>query len=591
MRRAWLAAFLLVSAVCAPAAAELDVQHYEIHVDVDLDSENITATTHVTALADGADTITLDLVGYDVDSVTVDGLPAPFERRDGTLHITPVAPPDAGASTVVSVDYAGAPVDYVEPWGTWGVVFRADRVFTVNVTHGARHWFPSHDVLRDKATVRIHVTGPSDWTTAAPGLLEQTDVEGDRTTTTWFADFPVATYLIHFGLGRYEVIREEHAGVPYEYYLLPGSWEGGGRALFAHAPAALALFTARYGDYPFPKVAFDEIDLGGAVEQPSCVSIGSQIIQAGDRYDEVIAHEMAHTWFQGVVTVDSWENLWLSEGLATYHEALYHEHTGGDLADYTTSLALSYRSNAEGVEGVFPLYDPEVLFGVTTYRKGALVFHTLSGLLGPEVFHAVLVEWIDRYRWNSAGTEAFREVAEDVSGVDLVAFFDEWVYGKGWPRYELAWRYRGDDGELDVELRQTQPEDWATFTTPITLELEGANDTARVEIAPSGREATATFAVAFSPEGVTLDPDRWLLAQVANGEFRGTADGPDPEPEPTPEPTPEPAPEPGPDVGIDVDGDDTSSHDPDASTSGETGGDCGCHTARPSPWTGWLRRR
>ncbi|MBM4373120.1 MAG: M1 family metallopeptidase, partial [Deltaproteobacteria bacterium] len=387
----------------------LDVTHYDLELGLRADTEVLEGRAVLDLVLDDADAaaahVELDFVGLEITSVLVQGLPTADWSRDGGLLSLPLPPGSVSGTQVrIEISYTGAPEPYVAPWGTWGVVRSQDRVFTVNVTEGARHWFPCHDRLEDKATVDLAVTVPDPWLVAAAGTLEeQVPLDGGRTRFRWSAAWPIPTYLIHFAAGPYMLTEEEHGGVPFFYWLHPTLY-GDAADTFAHAPDALEMLTARYGPYPFPKVGFDEIDLGGAVEHPSCISLGTQLLTPTRSYEEVIAHELAHAWFQGVVTVASWDDVWLSEGMATYHEALYHEHVHGPgtLADYMESLAISYRTLAEMSEGQFPLSAPEVLFGVTTYRKGALVLHALSYLMGRDVFDVFLSDYLEAFAWSSA---------------------------------------------------------------------------------------------------------------------------------------------------------------------------------------------
>lgn len=510
-RRAWLGAAAALALWPALAQAEVDVTRYVLELEVDPEAQMLVGDAAVELVADGQP-LELDLVGMEVDEVLLDGDPVPFTRDAGKLHLE--ASPPQGQPVVVRVRYHGAPSPYVEPWGAWGVVFEDQRVFSLNVIQGARHWLPSHDVLHDRAALTLSVTAPQGWEVAAPGALVGVEPAGEgRATTTWRADWDLPTYHIHFAAAPYEVIQEEHDGLPYVYWLTPSTDRASALETLSHAPRATALWVQRYGPYPFPKVGFDEINLGGAVENTSCISIGQQVLNANVSFEEVVAHEMAHAWFQGVVTTATWEDLWLSEGLATYHEALYYAHTHAEdpdaLADYTRSLATGYKSVASLGEGIFPVYDPQILFGVTTYRKGALVFHMLRYLVGDDTFDAILRGWLERYRFQAATTAQFQALAQEVAGQNLEDFFAQWVYGAGYPDYRLSWRL-AQPGQIEVLLRQVQDEG-GPFTLPVQLRVRGQGQEALLTLEVQGPRAQATFALDFVPEQVSLDPHGWLL--------------------------------------------------------------------------------
>ncbi len=523
----------LCAAVCGwsqEVRAEIDVVDYDLSLDVDEQAGSVSAVARVTLIGDGAPQIELDFVGYQIDALSVDGQAVDFERGEqGRLSVAVEV--DEGQEAVVEVRYQGQPEVYTEPWGTWGLVFEDDRVFTLNVIEGARYWFPSHDVLRDRAAVTLAVTAREDWVVAAPGAqTEVVEVGPGRKRTVWRADWPLPTYQIHFAVAPYEVIEDEHGGVPFVYFLMPETNRDTALDTLSHAPTSLALMVDLYGPYPYPKVGFDEIDLGGAVEQPSCVSIGGQLLNSPNTFEEVIAHEMAHAWFQGVVVIEDWDDLWLSEGLATYHEAIYHAHLNAEdpdaLGDYASSLALGYRSVAEAGEGVFSVHDPDVLFGVTTYRKGAMVFHALRYLLGEAGFSALLATYLERFEFGSASTEDFEALCTEIAQRDMGPFFEQWVYGAGWPQYRLGWQAAPvPEGkfQVDVSLRQVQ-EVGGPFTTPVELEFVGQEGAARVTFKPDDAESWQSFEVDFEPTEVVLDPDRWLLKEVDDEDYASPPD-------------------------------------------------------------------
>lgn len=519
-KRLLISALLLIGST--PALA-LDVSHYYLDLLVDPAAQHIEAMASLDLTVAEEDLIEgkfpLHFVGMSVEMVAVDGLIVEYEHTGGLLVVG--LPEGMGpGSHQVEVNYYGTPEPDVTDWGSWGMVFEEDRVFTVNVIEGARHWFPCHDVLTDKASFEVRVTVPDTWEVAGPGKLLQVDLGDAVRSFHWLADWPLPTYLMHFAAAPYNVVEEEHEGIPYIYYLYPTSAAAALDTL-QHAPQAIEMLTGLYGDYPYPKVSFNEINLGGAVEQPSSVSIGTQIFAAPEDFAEVVAHEMAHSWFQGMVTIASWQDLWLSEGLATYHEALYAGHLKGPEAEmsYAHSLALSYRTTASTSEGFFSVHNPEEMWGVTVYRKGALVFHMLRYLVGDEAFFALLNEYLASFGGGNASTADFQVVAEEVSGLDLQPFFDEWVFGKGYLQLEVAWQWDGES--VSIYVKQAQPDDWGPYlSVPLPLRAVGPPDAALDIAMPlTGWVTQASFEAPFEPEELLVDPDGWLLLKSSEVDF------------------------------------------------------------------------
>ena len=103
--------------------------------------------------------------------------------------------------------------------------------------------------------------------------------------------------------------------------------------------------------------------------------------------EPVIVHEMAHQWWGDMITCESWQDIWLNEGWASYAEALYFETING---------AASYRSYMMGMDytygGTIYVQDTSSTWNIFTsrvYDKGAWVLlHMLRGVVGDELFFA-----------------------------------------------------------------------------------------------------------------------------------------------------------------------------------------------------------
>ena len=402
-----------------------DVEHYTINLSVSDDLEGLdSATTLIDATAT-ADlrSLSLDFVGLDIQTVTVDGTVARFDRIDEELIVTLPAPIPAGEGFSIAVAYRGDPVSVtVDSLGFeagWTKVGNTAYVFAE--PHGAHTWFPGSDHPSDKATFTIMATVPTGLTAVSNGDLVDETTSSSGTTFTWEMSDPMATYLATLAIGTYtrsDSVAPNGARlrdfVPSGYPSPPAS--------FSRVGEMLTLFTEWFGDYPFDQYGHVIIaDFPGAMETQTMTMIGPGALDA-----ETVAHELAHQWFGDSVTPATWQDIWLNEGFATFGEFLWMEF------DYGTAEMQSYARQLHlGLQGdeMRPISDPGIaeLFGAGVYWRGGLTLYALRAEVGDDVMKSILTTYHSRYRYGNAATADFIAVAEEVAGRDLSEFFSAWL--------------------------------------------------------------------------------------------------------------------------------------------------------------------
>lgn len=139
-------------------------------------------------------------------------------------------------------------------------------------------------------------------------------------------------------------------------------------------------------------------------------------------------HELAHQWYGDSVAVQAWRNIWLNEGFATYAEWLWSEDQGGRTTDeifadtYATPPRSSFWDLTIGDPG------PDHLFDGAVYDRGAMTLHALRRTIGDASFFALLPAWSLQQRGGNGTTAEFEALAERISGQQLDAFFDAWLF-------------------------------------------------------------------------------------------------------------------------------------------------------------------
>jgi aminopeptidase N len=228
-------------------------------------------------------------------------------------------------------------------------------------------------------------------------------------------------------------------------------------------------------------------------------------------------HEIAHQWFGNSVTERDWDDVWLSEGFATYFALLFTEHDDGRDA-FVDGLKRS-RESVLQTEQKLPdtpvihrnLSDMRRVLNGLVYQKGGWILHMLRAEVGTETFWTAIRDYYRRYRDGNASTADLRAAFEAAAGRDLSWFFTQWLTRPGVPRLTGTWRYDAARKVVDVTVSQSQAaEPWRL---PVDVGIVGAAGTLpRIErLTMTGRRTTMSFAAETRPTGVVLDPNTWLL--------------------------------------------------------------------------------
>src|SRR5690606_35014529 len=158
------------------------------------------------------------------------------------------------------------------------------------------------------------------------------------------------------------------------------------------------------------------------------------------------------------------------------------------------------------------------LLNANNYQKGGWVLHMLRRQLGDEAFFRGIRSYYREFEHGTALTEDLQRHLEESSGVDLDAFFRQWLFEPGHPVLRLEWT---SDGEvLEGTVHQTQDPTWPTFAFPLTLEIGAGGATRREVVDGHQREQAFRLDVAGRVTSVVVDPGGDLLKEVVSVEER-----------------------------------------------------------------------
>jgi aminopeptidase N len=522
-----------------PNTLNYDVTYHELRFSVDPSVTNpyingIVKTTFK-ALSD-IDAVTFDMATeLTVSSVTMNSASLTFSQSNYELNINLPATVTTGNSATVVITYAGSPPQ-AEGAFTRGTHSGTPVIFTLSEPFGARDWWPCKQDLNDKIdSFDIYITCPDTYIGVSNGLLQSSITSGGTTTRHFKHNYPIPAYLISLNVTNY-VTYNIQAGLgtvdnpffPINNYLYPESNTASNRGFIDLTIPIMNFFEQKFGPYPYRNEQYGHVQFGwgGGMEHTTMTSMGAWNSRS------LIAHELGHQWFGNKVTCGTWKDIWLNEGLTEYSAGIVVEELDGDAAFVTwKSGKISNITSQTG--GAVYLTDSEALnvgrifSSRLSYNKGSMVTHMLRWVMGNVNFFQALQNYLNapNLAFGYAVTTDLKSQLETVHGSSLTEFFDDWIYGQGYPTYTVNAQNWGA-GQAKITVSQTQSNTSVSFfEMPLEIRLSGAGGLTRdvvVNHTFSGQEFIVP--VPFVVTGMTFDPNKHIIsrnnvATLANESF------------------------------------------------------------------------
>ena len=540
----WILALPLLAATpdahtAARPRAGIDIEAYRFELTLRDDTQRISGRTTVTLrfTEDGVAELPLDLVGLrpdgmgmEVAGVTSAGRPLEYRHENDLLTVRLPRVGRAGARDSLTIDYGGIPASGLRI----GPNRYGERTFfSDNWPNRARNWLPTVDHVAEKAACAFVITAPAHYQVISNGVVvEETDLAGGMRLTHWRQSVPISPWLFVVGVARFAVQNlGEFKGKPVQTWVYARDRDAGFHDFAAPTLRVLDFFDDYVGPFAYDKLAnVTSPATGGGMEAATALMYNERSV-TGDRsvrWRNVVIHEIAHQWFGNAVTESEWDDVWLSEGFATYFTLLFREYAYGR-DDFVAGLEQAaervrawyamnpgYRIVHDGLE------DMARVTSVATYQKGAWVLHMLRKLVGDEAFQRGIRSYYARHLNGTASTDDFMRAMEEASGADLRAFFDQWLRHGGNPVFEGSWRYDPGAGAVRVTLRQVQ--ETGLFRMPLEIGVYAGPDRRPAQVVVVEVDSAShefVLPVEEEPSDVRLDPNTWALFAAEFGRAEG----------------------------------------------------------------------
>ena len=544
MMKNWLLQIILVLPLCTFAAFPLsdnypknpniDAINYKFRIELSDTTDEIVCeeTIEIRYLAAGVTTLRLDLIkaseklgnkGMVVNQVVSEGKVLEYVHENDALTIKLPRPATLNQSSSYTVTYKGVPASGLKiADNKYG-----DRTFfSDNWPNKGRNWLATIDHPYDKASCEFIVTAPAHYQVVSNGLkIEESDLANGKRLTHWKQSVPIASWLYVLGAARFAVdYVDEFDGKSIETWVYYQDRDAGFYDFAIPTKGALEFYSDRIGPFSYEKLAnIQSNSVSGGMEAASAILYSENAV-VGDRnkrWRNVVIHEIAHQWFGNAVTEYDWDDVWLSEGFATYFTLLFIEHQYGKDA-FMEGLASS-KKRVDEFDKKSPEYrivhdnlkDMSKVTSIQTYQKGSWILHMLRGMVGTDVFWKGIQAYYKKYKDSNATTEDFQREMEEASGLDLNDFFQQWLYKPGALKYNGTWEYDSRKKEVKIRIDQVQT-DGSFFKMPLEVAIYGSKiqkpEIIRVQL--NEKSNVFAFPVAIEPQNIVLDPNFLVLMEA-----------------------------------------------------------------------------
>ncbi len=394
------------------------------------------------------------------------------------------------------------------------------RLAAVASDHGylfyAARWFPFHDYASDRATSDITLTVPAGW--AAAGYSDM-PVAANGKNYHFVQSKPGLIGSIAFG--KYNTKTLRYGDYELNFLTRPGS-DAMVNSFGETIGKALEYYTRQFGKPEAGnKLNIVEID-DESLEYYSgqgVMFLANTVFDRGDRagVEDRIQREVAFQWWGLTVGLKSFDDAWISQGLAEWSAIQLRESTASPAELYnlqreTLEKALTFEQTASIARAPANLDDQSTAYQYIMYAKGAFAYRLLRESMGKPKFDQLLHRFLEDYRGKNASIDDFEKLTSKVAGDNMRYFFARWVEGTGVPEFQVDYLIiRTKSGKFVTRGTVKQNYDNLRLPVDVMLRAEGENENKKVTLKIEDSSEDFNIETNGKPLEVVVDPDYKVL--------------------------------------------------------------------------------
>ena len=405
-----------------------------------------------------------------------------FKKEGNAYFVTFETHQEVGDLHFLEVAYSGSPRISPNPPWEGGLTWEEDKkgkpfIANSNQGDGASLWWPCKDHMYDEPdSMLISVKVPDPLMNVSNGRLREIEKHNDgKSTYHWFVSNPIANYGVNLSIADYAHFSEMYQGeigpLSLDYYVLKENLEKA-KVQFRDVPRLMRAFEHWFGPYPFYEDGFKLIEVPYlGMEHQSAVTYGNGYSNGykgkdfsetgwGLTFDYIIIHEAGHEWFANNITYKDIADMWIHESFTTYSESLFLDYHYGVLAgnQYLQGARRIIRNDGP----IIGDYGVNQRGSGDMYFKGANILHTLRQWIdNDEKWRGILRKMNKVFYHQTVTTVEIETFLAEESGLDLQAFFDQYLRTEKVPIFQYYWK----DNKLYYRWENTI----ANFAMPLKI--------------------------------------------------------------------------------------------------------------------------
>ncbi|WP_420387579.1 M1 family aminopeptidase [Roseivirga sp.] len=404
---------------------QLDVLSYEATIEPDISAKSIKGSVLIKYSLPLSEN-SFELESGNLEVIKVEGAHVKaFENTRGKLQIQ--LQQRQATTGEIRIEYRGRP--------DRGLLFNQEKnqAYTVYFTSS---WMVNHFPVNDKARINLNIVVDKDLDCIANGKLLDIEEKEGKNIYHWQQDFDSPAYTYGFTIGSFDKL-ELSVGETQVINYAKGYTADELKVIFRETASILSFMEDKSGirfDYP----SYSQVLIGNHFQEMSGFSVlresyGRMILKDSTETN-LISHELAHQWWGNRISCETWGDIWLNEGMATYLSAAYNLERFGrakyksDINSYMRVYQDIKKRNKDKPLVFENWLNPTADDRNLVYFKGAYVLHLLREELGNEAFWKGIKLYSQKHFDSSVSTQDFKLAMEEASGKKLNEFFNEWIF-------------------------------------------------------------------------------------------------------------------------------------------------------------------